>query len=157
MDISTGPGPGHQALRRGRVSLSGHVYHVTTTTHLRRPVFADFVLARIAIRSLNAPALLRECELITWVLMPDHLHVLVQLGESENLVRYVERTKCAIARSVNRHAGTSGRFWQRAFHDHLIRAEEDLKNVARYIVRNPLRAGLVKRAGEYPHWDAIWV
>ena len=35
--------------------------------------------------------------------------------------------------------------------------DEDLKKTARYIVANPLRAGLVKRLGDYPHWDALWL
>jgi len=38
-----------------------------------------------------------------------------------------------------------------------MRKEEDLQALARYIVANPLRAGLVKRVGDYPHWDAMWL
>jgi hypothetical protein len=37
-----------------------------------------------------------------------------------------------------------------------IRREEDLVSIARYIVANPLRAGIVKSVREYPHWDAVW-
>ena len=47
--------------------------------------------------------------------------------------------------------------WQRGFYDHAIRREENLRNVARYIVANPLRAGLVQQIGDYPLWDAIWL
>jgi len=47
--------------------------------------------------------------------------------------------------------------WQRGFHDHAVRREEDLQALARYVVANPVRAGLVQRTGLYPHWDAIWV
>jgi REP element-mobilizing transposase RayT len=47
--------------------------------------------------------------------------------------------------------------WQNGFHDHALRQEEDLAEVARYIVANPLRAGLVERLGDYPHWHAIWL
>jgi putative transposase len=49
------------------------------------------------------------------------------------------------------------RIWQTGFHDHALRADEDVVRVARYIVANPLRAGLVSSPGEYPHWDAVWV
>ena len=149
--------PGHRALRLGRVSLPGHAYHVTTTTYDRRPIFTDFRAARVVIQSLNASSLLGGTLLMAWVLMPDHMHLLVQLGDDDALERYVERTKSATARSLNRALGTRGRVWQRAFHDHLIRDDENLQNVARYIVSNPVRAGIVKKTGQYPHWDAIWI
>jgi len=47
--------------------------------------------------------------------------------------------------------------WQPGFHDHALRKEEDVRAVARYVVANPLRAGLVQRIGDYPHWNAIWL
>jgi hypothetical protein len=49
------------------------------------------------------------------------------------------------------------RLWQDGFHDHGIRREEDLRKVARYIVGNPLRAGLVDNILNYPYWDAVWL
>ncbi|MCF6281296.1 MAG: hypothetical protein L3J28_03650 [Candidatus Polarisedimenticolaceae bacterium] len=42
-------------------------------------------------------------------------------------------------------------------HDRAIRKEEDLVAIARYIVANPLRAGLVKSIKDYPHWDCVWL
>jgi len=47
--------------------------------------------------------------------------------------------------------------WQDGYHDHALRAEESLEDVARYIVMNPVRAGLVKSVREYPLWDAKWL
>jgi uncharacterized protein with ACT and thioredoxin-like domain len=49
------------------------------------------------------------------------------------------------------------KIWQQDFHDHALRMEEDVKSVARYIVANPLRAGLVMKIGDYSHWDAKWL
>ena len=63
------------------------------------------------------------------------------------------RTAAAIKRDCARH----GPIWQRAFFDHGLRDDEDTAKVARYIVANPLRAGLVTKLGDYPHWDAIWL
>jgi REP element-mobilizing transposase RayT len=47
--------------------------------------------------------------------------------------------------------------WQKGFHDRALRREDDLAEVARYVVSNPVRAGLVSKTGAYSHWDAIWV
>ena len=69
----------------------------------------------------------------------------------------VNRLKSASSRQVHRLMGTRGPLWQQGFHDHALRAEEDVRRVARYVLTNPLRAGLVQRMGAYPYWNAIWV
>jgi len=66
-------------------------------------------------------------------------------------------TKSLITREVNLSIGRSGPLWQQGFHDRALRREDDLVKMARYVVANPLRAGLVERLGDYPLWDAIWV
>ena len=60
------------------------------------------------------------------------------------------------AKSVAAHQ-IGGKVWQPGFHDRAIRQEEDLPAVARYVVANPVRVGLVPRTGAYSHWDAVWV
>ena len=51
----------------------------------------------------------------------------------------------------------SGRVWAAGYHDRALRAEVDIPHVARYLVLNPVRAGLVARVGDYPFWDAVWI
>ncbi len=143
------PHGGH--LRRGRFSVAGGIYLVTTVTLGRRPAFADLALARTAILEMREMERRGFAETLAFVLMPDHLHWLLQLGEAGNLSRVVGRFKSAVGHA----AGT--RFWQPGFHDHALRRDEDLKEVARYVVANPLRAGLASRLGDWPHWDARWL
>ena len=66
-------------------------------------------------------------------------------------------TKSRSAIAINRTLRRSGPIWQKGYYDHGLRREEDLRTTARYIVANPLRAGIVKRLADYPHWDAIWL
>ena len=47
--------------------------------------------------------------------------------------------------------------WQPGYFDRALRAEEDVREVARYIVANPLRASLCQYIGDYPLWDAGWL
>ncbi len=89
--------------------------------------------------------------------MPDHLHWLVQLDDQMDLTQVVRRFKSVSALRVNRHLGMAGALWQPGYYDHLIRDDENLQDAARYIVANPVRGGLVKRVGDYPLWDAIWL
>jgi REP element-mobilizing transposase RayT len=68
------------------------------------------------------------------------------------------RAKGSSARQINSLLGRSGApVWQRGFHDHALRGDEDVRAIARYIVANPLRAGLVRAIGDYPWWDAEWL
>lgn len=149
--------PGHAALRRGRVSAPGQVYHLVTNTVDRIRVFSHFDAACAAARCFEAPHLLGDSRMLAWVLMPDHAHWLVQLGPEDNLGRLVNRLKSASAREANRELKRSGTLWARAFYDRALHSESDVRTVVRYIVANPLRAGLVARIGDYPFWNTIWV
>jgi REP element-mobilizing transposase RayT len=145
------------ALRTGRFSESGRVYLVTTVTTGRSPLFNDFRLARLTIRALQAPNAPDTCRTLAFVLMPDHLHWLLEL-RAASLSSVVGHFKAKASAAINRETGSPGvQRWQRGFHDHAVRQEEDLATLARYVVSNPLRAGLAQGGGGYPHWDAAWV
>ncbi|MGH8106055.1 MAG: transposase, partial [Arenimonas sp.] len=81
---------------------------------------------------------------------------LVQLNSQEPLTMVIQRFKAHLTRSFNLKFQTSQTLWQPGFHDHALRSESDLLEVARYIVMNPIRAKLCKRVGDYPFWNAVW-
>jgi REP element-mobilizing transposase RayT len=137
-------------LRKGRFSQSGQIYLVTTATLQRRKVFADFEAARLLINILRIESASGSCKTLAFVVMPDHLHWLLQL-EQGALSVVVGRVKSISAKRLGRPV------WQDGFHDRALRSDDDLPALARYVVTNPLRAGLVQRVGLYPHWDAVWL
>ena len=97
--------------------------------------------------------------LLAWVLMPDHAHWVVELEDESSLSGLIstlkrESTKAANAIAINPR-GTA--LWMSGFHDRAIRRDDGMLAVARYVVANPLRAGLVSRIGDYPFWDSIWL
>ena len=151
------PKSGHQSLRKARVSLPNHAYLITTTTINREPFFNDFYAACAAARCFETPKIWGDAKLLAWVLMPDHVHWLIQLGQHDDLSPVVNRLKSFSARIINRVLNREGKLWAAAYHDHALRAEDDLKAVARYIVVNPLRANLVKHIADYPFWNAVWL
>ena len=78
--------------------------------------------------------------------------------ERLQLSAVVGKIKSHSSRLINRLHGTRGQpIWQRGFHDHALRKDESVLAAARYIIANPLRAGLVRRVGDYPLWDAVWL
>ena len=116
---------GYSQLRRGRVSISGQVYHIIATTLQRTPVFSDFNQARTAIRVLMDEDKLGAVATLAFVLMPDHLHWLVQLGDDADIRNVVGRVKSLIARRLD------GSVWQPGFYDRALRKDEDIATVAR--------------------------
>ena len=143
-------------LRRSRFSEQGRLYLLTAVTHQRQPVFADWRLGRLLVDQLRCADESSTIASMAWVVMPDHLHWLVELKHG-TLAELMCRIKSRSSRSINLLRGDQGRLWQRGYYDRALRRDEDIKGSARYIVMNPLRAGLVRRVGDYPLWDAIWI
>lgn len=144
-------------LRKGRFSETGRAYHVITVVQGRRPIFADFTLGRMVVAELRRLHDQGEVGSLAFVVMPEHLHWLFVLGEKHDLSDVVRLLKGRSANRVGRVVEVQRPLWQRAFFDHAVRREEDIRRIARYIVANPLRRGLVDSIRDYPLWDAIWV
>lgn len=146
---------GYRALRRGRVSIPDQLYLVTTVTASRHPQLRDFWHARAVIRAmLDLDAEEAVCTL-AFVVMPDHVHWLFELGD-QPLSRVMQRFKARSARRINDLRHCHAPVWQAGFHDHAVRREENVAMLARYVVMNPVRAGLATEIGAYPFWDCAW-
>jgi REP element-mobilizing transposase RayT len=145
--------PGHRALRKGRFSETGRVYFVTFTVDQRRPLLIG-VVAQHFIEHLLQWQRESGFTLLSFVVMPDHVHLLGILTGQSRLSDVVRRLKGRTGRALNRLLGRSGPFWQSAFYDHALRAEESVEKIARYIEENPVRRGLVRDPCEYPYSSA---
>jgi putative transposase len=143
-------------LRTGRFSQRGGIYLLTAVVKHRTPLFRDFKLGRCVVAEMMNAQRWNQAQSLAWVVMPDHLHWLMQL-EDASLETLMRQVKSRSSKAINERCATTGQLWQAGFHDRALRQEEDLLASARYIVANPLRAGLVKRVGDYPLWDAIWL
>ncbi|KAB0506283.1 MULTISPECIES: REP-associated tyrosine transposase [Pseudomonas] len=143
-------------LRIGRYAEQNRIYLLTANTLGREPVFKDYTLGRMVVHQFKQAQSEGFADSLAWVVMPDHFHWLVQLQKG-SLGQLMCQAKSLSTRSINSASGRTGSLWQQSFHDHALRQEESLVRVARYVVANPLRAGLVEKLGDYPLWDAIWV
>ncbi|HAB04010.1 MAG TPA: transposase [Alcanivorax sp.] len=143
-------------LRIGRVSESGRVYLITITCHQRRAHFAALQSGRCFVQALRACT--AHAVTLSYVVMPDHVHWLMALREHADLSITVQKAKSLTTQRWRRAGrGDNERLWHAGFHDRALRREDDLVAMARYIVANPLRAGLVNDIGDYPHWDSAWL
>ena len=143
-------------LRRGRISEPGRLYLLTTVTHQRTPLFLNLTNARLVIHQMRQSDNEHASRSLAWVVMPDHVHWLMELG-SVTLSTLMRRFKSRSSVMLHKAGVSQESVWQPGYQDRALRRDEDVLNVARYIVANPLRAGLAKSIREYPHWDAAWL
>jgi len=148
--------PAAHRLRVGRYAEASRIYLLTTNTHERQPVFRDFTLGRLVVDQFRNAQNSGLANSLAWVVMPDHFHWLIELQQG-TLSELMQKTKSMSTKAVRQAIGQNKPLWQRGFHDRALRREEDLVKMARYVVANPLRAGLVEKLGDYPLWDAIWI
>lgn len=81
-------------------------------------------------------------ELVAWVIMPNHVHVVVRpLGDNE-LSEIVHSWKSFSADEINKVLNRTGNLWMVEYHDHLICDESDFENQVAYVLENPEKAGL---------------
>ena len=122
---------------------------MTVCTAGRRPVFKDRDFGDLCVDLLRDLSHKTGVKVFSYCLMPDHVHLLLEATAGFDVVQFVAiwKSKCYLLR---RGHGSKDRIWQRSFHDHALRSDEAVRRVAEYIVANPVRAGLVSDARDYP-------
>ncbi|HEY8995430.1 MAG TPA: transposase [Lacunisphaera sp.] len=147
--MSASPRRSTERLHLGRVSSAGAVYFVTFVTACRTPWLGKPVATAAMLNVLRAWHAERDGTVLAAVVMPDHVHVLFELGQRLDVGRCVSRWKTE-GRKGSGYAGA----WQRDFWEHRVRNEESLEDYGLYIFLNPYRAGLLARNET---WPGCWV
>lgn len=141
----------------GRRSIRFAYYTLTTTVAKRRRLFTDEASVKCIVDALRQSDQEHRSKTLAWVVMPDHVHWLMQLRD-DNLSRCVQCFKSRSARAFNLLHGSEGTaVWQRGYYDHCIRSEDALRTHAQYLIENPVRAGLVTAPEAYPHHWNRWL
>jgi len=91
--------------------------------------------------------------LLEWVIMPNHVHLIVDLHEDRALDEVVQSWKSFTAKEANKMLRRSGQFWYREYYDRWIRDEAHYNRVVNYIAFNPVKAKLAIRAEEW-RWSS---
>jgi len=123
----------------------------TGAFHLRQPAVAEMLVDAI---EYNANTL-GHYALHAFAVMPNHVHLLVTPAiELPKLTRSLKGITSKRANAML--ASTGKRFWQEESYDHLVRNEREFERIRSYIEENPVRAGLVREAGEFRWSSAGW-
>lgn len=90
-----------------------------------------------------------DYKIYAFVIMPDHFHAIIQPGEEFNISVIMNKIKGNFGNKYNKITGREGKVWQSRFYDEGIRDRKELLSKIEYVHNNPVRAGIVKTAGEY--------
>ena len=133
------------------------VYFITTCTAGRRPLLANSTAHRIFEAEWRMMSVRRGWSVGRYVIMPDHVHFFVAPtgSEARPLSAAIGLWKKWSALALRRSAAFEAPLWQREFFDHLLRSNESREGKWHYVRENPVRAGLVVRAEDWPYAGVI--
>ena len=155
----------------------GHIHFITVVVHNRQPLFAlDEAYCHIVIDNLKCYRDKFKFKLYGFVIMPDHIHLLIQPSETANISKILTDMNKYIARQILSDLKAKGhlilrqlsidmplrkghkpheyRLFQKGDYDFNIFTPDKLREKLQYIHENPVSAGLVSTAGEYPFSSA---
>src|SRR5450759_2715793 len=133
--------------RRRRLRFDYHnascSYFVTIRALSGSP-FEDERLAQAVVDSLKYLREKRGIRIYAYCLMPNHLHVLLQLGSEKQFLGTILSTFKSFTTRASWELGLSGPLWQERFYDHIVDDPREARDVVIYILANPERKGLVR-------------
>jgi len=135
-----------------RIEYPGAVYHITSRGNARQDIFLDDEDRRVFLELLS-----QTVERFNWLchaycLMDNHYHLLVETL-APTLSRGMRQLNGVYTQKFNRRHGRVGHLFQGRYKAILVEKESHLLELCRYVVLNPVRAGLVRWAGDWP-WSS---
>src|SRR5271169_5324514 len=130
---------------------SARVFFVTTKTSMARRLLQSERNAMLLIEVLRSNVAAGKFQLHDFVIMPDHLHLLMTLPGDVTIEKAMQLIKGGFSYRLKREFGYQGEVWQRGFSEVRISDGQSFLQHREYIVQNPVKAGLVDTAEEWPY------
>jgi len=138
--------------RRPRIVVEGVAHHVTQRGNNRQAVFHSDHHRFLYLELLRSQSARYGMRILGYCLMSNHVHLVVVPTEASSLARALGRTHAEYALALNRTEGRSGHVWQNRFFSSPLDARHLLRAL-QYVELNPVRAGLVPQAWDWP-WSS---
>lgn len=129
----------------------GEFYHVYNRGCARLEIFFERGNYSYFVKLLRKYAVLEGVEIGAWCLMPNHFHLMTRPTTRDGLPSMMQKLGTAYSKAVNRQLKRTGTMFEGRFQGKHVDREEYLLHLSRYIHRNPVEAGLVKRCSEWEY------
>ena len=139
--------------RHARLKAAGYPLHIVHRGNNRTDCFGLHSHRNLYLSLLDEYAATYGCEVHAYVVMTNHVHLLVTPQAAESASLMMKRVAQIYAQYINRKLGRTGTLWEGRFKSSIVDSETYLLRCYRYIEMNPVRAGMVTIAAEYP-WSS---
>lgn len=139
--------------RKPRIVLANQPHHVVQRGNNRAAIYWRNDDYNFYLECLEDACEKHDCAVHAYVLMNNHVHLLLSPGKAEGLSLMMQSLGRRYVRYINNKYQRSGTLWEGRFNSSLIDSERYYFNCTRYIELNPVRAGLVKHPEAYP-WSS---
>lgn len=136
-----------------RIKAPG-AYFVTTETWQRRKLIIHERVISILLKALMDCRRKGVYQLHDFVIMPDHLHLILTPGKEVSLEKALQMIKGGSSHHIGTERPSRFPVWQAGFHEHWIRSAHDYQRCREYVEQNPVKAGLATEAEHYPYGSA---
>jgi putative transposase len=126
-------------------------YFITACAHMHQNLFQQDEVAKLMVATFLKYRDAGEFKLHEYVVMPDHIHVLLSLNDEQKLSRAMQLIKGGFSHALRENGIVMREVWQQRYHDRRVRDDSEFVEMAEYIRQNPVRRGLVERAEQYPY------
>lgn len=149
--------PQHTHLRRlSNVFAKDPIYFITTNTKDRRKLFNNPDACKILIEEWTGAFERHGWAVGSYVIMPDHVHFFCKpTPEACKLSLFMQQWKQWTSKRIKQKLDLEEPVWQQEFFDHVLRSHESYSEKWNYFEQNPVRAGLVEKAEDWPHAGSI--
>ena len=129
-------------------------YFITICAHMQRNLFQRDEVADLMVATLVKYGDAGEFELHEYVVMPNHIHLLLSLNDQQELGRVVQSIKGGFSHSLRKHGVAFPVVWQQRYYDRRVRDADEFAQFSQYVRQNPVRKGLAEVPEDYPHSSA---
>ena len=136
--------------RYARQTVADIPYHIINRGNNHQAIFFSTKDYQFFLRSVELAKEKYPCKIYSYVLMPNHIHLLLEsIKEAENLTYFMKQISQRHAQYINRNCRRTGTLWEGRFKSSPVSSDHYLLACSRYIEMNPVRAGIVKTPKEF--------
>ena len=133
------------------VLSSARTFSVTTKTSMGRTLLQSERNATLFVDVLRSYVAAGKFRLHDFVIMPDHVHLLLTVGSDMTVERVMQFVKGGFSYRLKKEFGYSGEVWQRGFSEVRVQDKQSFLQHREYIAENPVKAGLADSPEEFPY------
>ena len=129
-------------------------YFITACAHMQQNLFQRDQVAELMVATFFKYRDAGEFDLHEYVVMPNHIHLLLSIDDQQRLSRVIQLIKGGFSHCLRENGIAFRAVWEQRYYERRVRDENELAEFSHYIRQNPVRKGLVERAEDYPYSSA---